>query len=81
MYVPTFVEFALLIGSFGLFFTCFLLFTRLLPIIAIGEVKGVLKSGRKGAKLPVTQPKTSVAQPNTATASETKPVAPYVPQP
>ena len=33
---------ATLIGSFGLFFTLFLLFCRFLPMIAIGEVKGVL---------------------------------------
>jgi molybdopterin-containing oxidoreductase family membrane subunit len=43
MYKPTFTEAATLIGSFGLFFTCFLLLTRLLPVIAASEVKGVLK--------------------------------------
>ena len=43
MYSPTFVEVALFLGSFGLFFTCFLIFTRLLPVIAASEVKGVLK--------------------------------------
>ena len=42
-YRPTFVEVAIFMGSFGLFFTCFLIFTRLLPIIAASEVKGVLK--------------------------------------
>jgi molybdopterin-containing oxidoreductase family membrane subunit len=40
-YAPTLVEIATLIGSFGLFFTCFLLFCRFLPMIAIAEVKGV----------------------------------------
>jgi Ni/Fe-hydrogenase subunit HybB-like protein len=40
MYRPTAVEVGTLIGSFGLFFTCFLLFIRLLPMIAIWEVKG-----------------------------------------
>ncbi len=45
-YVPTSIEWATLIGSFGLFFTCFLLFCRFLPVIAIGEVKGVLRVGR-----------------------------------
>jgi Ni/Fe-hydrogenase subunit HybB-like protein len=44
MYQPTFIEVATLIGSFGLFFTCFLLFIRLLPMIAIWEVKGVVGS-------------------------------------
>jgi molybdopterin-containing oxidoreductase family membrane subunit len=44
-YVPSSIEIATLIGSFGLFFTCFLLFCRFLPVIAISEVKGVI--GRK----------------------------------
>jgi len=39
MYRPTMIEVGTLIGSFGLFFTCFLLFIRLLPMIAIWEVK------------------------------------------
>ena len=30
------------VGSFGLFFTCFLLFCRFLPVIAMAEIKGVL---------------------------------------
>ena len=46
MYKPTVVEVGTLIGSFGLFFTLFLLFTRVLPMISIGEVKGVLGFGR-----------------------------------
>jgi hypothetical protein len=41
-YMPTLVEIATLLGSFGLFFTCFLLFCRLLPIIAMAEVKAVV---------------------------------------
>jgi molybdopterin-containing oxidoreductase family membrane subunit len=41
-YVPTLIEIATLIGSFGLFFTCFLIFCRLLPVIAMAEVKGIL---------------------------------------
>jgi molybdopterin-containing oxidoreductase family membrane subunit len=41
-YAPTLIEIATLVGSFGLFFTCFLLFCRFLPMIAIAEVKGVL---------------------------------------
>jgi molybdopterin-containing oxidoreductase family membrane subunit len=53
-YVPTSVEIATLIGSFGLFFTCFLLFCRFLPVIAMAEVKGVVahqgaKSDEKGS--------------------------------
>ena len=45
-YAPTSIEVLTLIGSFGLFFTAFLLFCRLLPVIAIGEVKGVLAYAR-----------------------------------
>ncbi|MEK7263751.1 MAG: NrfD/PsrC family molybdoenzyme membrane anchor subunit [Bacteroidota bacterium] len=45
MYSPSLVELATLLGSFGLFFTLFLLFSRFLPMIAIGEVKGVLSYG------------------------------------
>jgi Ni/Fe-hydrogenase subunit HybB-like protein len=41
MYSPTVIEVAILIGSFGLFFTLFLLFVRTLPMIAIWEIKGV----------------------------------------
>ncbi|MCC6421571.1 MAG: polysulfide reductase NrfD [Gemmataceae bacterium] len=40
-YSPTLVEIATLIGSFGLFFTLFLLFCRFLPMIAFAEIKGV----------------------------------------
>src|SRR5262245_36848808 len=39
MYRPTLIEVATLVGSFGLFFTCFLLFIRFLPMVAIWEVK------------------------------------------
>jgi Ni/Fe-hydrogenase subunit HybB-like protein len=46
-YSPTIIEFATLLGSFGLFFTCFLLFARFLPMIAMAEVKGVLNEGRQ----------------------------------
>jgi molybdopterin-containing oxidoreductase family membrane subunit len=42
-YAPTTIELATLAGSFGLFFTSFLLFCRFLPAIAIAEVKGILE--------------------------------------
>lgn len=41
-YAPTTIELATLLGSFGLFFTCFLLFCRWLPIVAMAEVKAVV---------------------------------------
>jgi hypothetical protein len=45
-YSPTKIEVFTFMGSFGLFFTLFLLFVRVLPVISIGEVKGVLSFGR-----------------------------------
>jgi len=47
-YAPTLIEIATLLGSFGLFFTCFLVFCRLLPVVAIAEVKGVLNGKQPG---------------------------------
>jgi len=41
-YVPTTIEVATLAGSFGLFFTCFLIFCRLAPTIAMAEIKGMM---------------------------------------
>ena len=40
-YRPTWVDVCTYAGTFGLFFTCFLLFVRFLPLIAASEVKGV----------------------------------------
>jgi molybdopterin-containing oxidoreductase family membrane subunit len=44
-YVPTWVEIGIYLGTFGIFFTFYLLFTRLAPVIAIAEVKSILKVG------------------------------------
>jgi molybdopterin-containing oxidoreductase family membrane subunit len=41
-YTPTIFDIGMFIGSFGLFFSLFLLFIRFLPMIAMSEVKGVL---------------------------------------
>ncbi|MCP5115546.1 MAG: polysulfide reductase NrfD, partial [bacterium] len=46
-YAPTSIEVATLAGSFGLCFTCFLLFCRFVPVVAISEIKGVLSAGRQ----------------------------------
>ncbi len=50
MFTPTWVDLGMLVGSFGLFFTLFLLFCRYLPIIAIAEVKAVMPAEREGHK-------------------------------
>tara|TARA_Y100001936_G_scaffold84451_1_gene82945 strand:+ start:37 stop:1422 length:1386 start_codon:yes stop_codon:yes gene_type:complete len=41
-YSPTIWDISLFLGSFGLFFTLFLLFLRFVPMIAISEVKGIM---------------------------------------
>ncbi len=41
-YEPTFFDWATTIGSFGMFFILFLLFCKVLPVIAIAEIKSVL---------------------------------------
>jgi len=41
-YSPTIFDILIYVGSFGLFFTMFLLFIRFLPMVAMSEVKGVL---------------------------------------
>lgn len=46
MYMPTMTEVFILAGSFGLFFTLYLLFLRVFPVISINEVKGVLHYAR-----------------------------------
>ena len=50
MFYPTIVDVGVLVGSFGLFFTCFLLFIRFLPMIAMWEIKGLVgQPGRRAA--------------------------------
>ncbi|MBM3777731.1 MAG: DUF3341 domain-containing protein [Acidimicrobiia bacterium] len=55
-YTPTLIEFAIFIGSFGLFFTGFLLFVRLLPVISIAEVKLLLPHDAGADAAPVEAP-------------------------
>ena len=38
-YTPSMVEVGILAGSFGLFFTCYLLFVRVAPVVSFHEVK------------------------------------------
>lgn len=46
-YVPTRYDWAITLGSFGFFFTFFLLFCRVLPTIAMFEVKSIMKPGKE----------------------------------
>ncbi len=45
-YSPTLWDILIFVGSFGLFFTMFLLFIRFLPMISMTEVKGVLPEAK-----------------------------------
>jgi molybdopterin-containing oxidoreductase family membrane subunit len=43
-YSPTIWEIGFYVGTFGLFFTCFFLFAKYFPTIAVAEIKYVLKT-------------------------------------
>ena len=44
MFHPTFVDIGIFVGTLGIFFTLFLLFCRTFPVIAMAELKSILKS-------------------------------------
>jgi molybdopterin-containing oxidoreductase family membrane subunit len=44
-YKPTWVEIGIFVGTLGLFFTFYLIFVRVAPVVAIAEVKHILKVG------------------------------------
>jgi Ni/Fe-hydrogenase subunit HybB-like protein len=44
MFFPTWVDVGIYVGTIGFFFTCFLLFARVFPVIAQSELKTILKS-------------------------------------
>ncbi len=43
MFHPTFIDIGLFVGTLGIFFTLFLLFARVFPVIAQSETKSILK--------------------------------------
>ncbi len=47
-FTPTLTDGAILVGSFGLFFTLLLLFTKTLPVVSIAEVKAVTDGAQPG---------------------------------
>jgi molybdopterin-containing oxidoreductase family membrane subunit len=49
-YRPTIFDFGVMLGSFGLFFTLFLLFAKFLPMIAIAEIKHEVAHGGHAIK-------------------------------
>lgn len=44
-YRPTWVEIGIFVGTLGLFFTLYLIFVRVAPVVAIAEIKHILKVG------------------------------------
>jgi molybdopterin-containing oxidoreductase family membrane subunit len=44
-YSPSWVEVCLFIGTLGLFSTLYLVFMRVAPVVAVAEIKGILKTG------------------------------------
>ena len=48
MYAWSFFDTGILMGSFGMFLTLFLLYLRVVPAISIAEIKPVLHVGKKG---------------------------------
>lgn len=49
-YSPSIWEIGFYLGTFGLFFTCFFLFAKYFPVIAIAEIKSVLKTTGESQK-------------------------------
>src|ERR1051325_9686765 len=49
-YSPTIWEVGFYIGTFGLFFTCYFLFSKFFPVIALAEIKHILKKSGENYK-------------------------------
>jgi molybdopterin-containing oxidoreductase family membrane subunit len=49
-YRPTIWEVGFYLGTFGLFFTCYFLFSKFFPVIAIAEIKHILKRSGESYK-------------------------------
>ncbi len=64
-FAPTWTDLGMLLGSFGLFFTLFLLFCRFLPMVAMAEVKTIMPQAHGD-----TEPKRSDYQPDPDTPKE-----------
>src|SRR5687768_11436970 len=49
-YAPTIWEVGFYLGTFGLFFTCYFLFAKFFPVIAVAEIKHILKRSGQNYK-------------------------------
>src|SRR4051812_47733188 len=54
-YSPSIWEIGFYLGTFGLFFTCFFLFSKYMPVIAVAEIKAVLKTSGENYKHKMTE--------------------------
>ncbi|MFT6845570.1 MAG: Ni/Fe-hydrogenase subunit HybB-like protein [Flavobacteriales bacterium] len=50
MFHPTFVDIGVFVGTIGIFFSLFLLFARFFPVLALNELKTILKSSGESYK-------------------------------
>ena len=50
-YTPTIWEIGFYLGTFGLFFTCYFLFSKFFPVIAVAEIKHILKKSGETYKV------------------------------
>lgn len=53
-YTPTIWEIGFYLGTFGLFFVCFFLFAKYMPVIAVAEIKSILKTSGENYKAQMT---------------------------
>jgi len=54
-YSPSIYEIGFYVGTFGLFFTCFFLFAKYFPVIAVAEIKAILKTSGENYKSRMTE--------------------------
>jgi molybdopterin-containing oxidoreductase family membrane subunit len=54
-YSPTPWEIGFYLGTFGLFFTCYFLFSKFFPVIAVAEIKHILKRSGENYKEKMTE--------------------------
>lgn len=54
-YSPTIWEVGFYLGTFGLFFTCYFLFAKFFPVIAVAEIKAILKTSGENYKRKMTE--------------------------
>jgi molybdopterin-containing oxidoreductase family membrane subunit len=60
-YSPSWPEVGFYMGTFGLFFTCYFLFAKYFPVIAVAEIKHVLKTSGESFKDKMTKYETEEA--------------------